>query len=216
MKARGREDQHKANESDEQAVVIVSMDYCSVGEMKLLAGREDKSKHVFCHLCKCEGLGDDRFVNKIIRSISDTVNTKIVLKTDGEPAVVQVQDRVISVRTQPTIPEKPPAYEPQANGGAERGVQDVKGQLRATKLGLEARIGVEITDTMANLEWMIPQAADTINRLLVGNEGRTAYYKVRHTNFNGEVYEFGEQVLAKRSNKQVKKKGALCHVGGIQ
>ena len=36
--------------------------------------------------------------------------------------MVQVQDRVISVRTQPTIPENPPAYDPQANGGAERGV----------------------------------------------------------------------------------------------
>ena len=54
-----------------------------------------------------------------MRSISDTENTKIVLKTDGEPALVQVQDRIISVRTQPTIPENPPAYDPQANGGAE-------------------------------------------------------------------------------------------------
>ena len=104
MQARGGEDQHKAKESDEQALVKVSMDYCSVGEMKLLVGREDKSKHVFCHLCMCKGLGDDRIVDKMMRNISDTGNTKIVLKTDGAPALVQVQDRVISVRTQPTIP----------------------------------------------------------------------------------------------------------------
>ena len=39
VKARGREDQHKAKKSDDQAVVKVSMDYCSVGEMKLLVGR---------------------------------------------------------------------------------------------------------------------------------------------------------------------------------
>ena len=119
-----------------------------------------------------------------MRSISDSGNTKIVVKTDGEPSLVQVQDRVISARTQPTISENPPAYDPQANGGAERAVQDVKGQLRAIKLGLETRIGVEITDTMAILEWMIPQAADTINRL-VGDDGRTAYYRVRHKNFYG-------------------------------
>ena len=47
------------------------------------------------------------------------------------------------------------------------------------------------------------------------------YYIVRHKNFHGKVHEFGEQVLAKpkRSNKQVKKKGAKisrCHVGRIQ
>ena len=144
-----------------------------------------------------------------MRSISDTVNTKIVLKTDGEPALVQVQDRIISVRTKPTIPENPPAYDPQATGGAERGVQEVKGQLRANKLGLDAGIGVEITESMAILEWMIPQAADTINRFLVGDDGRTAYSRVRHKNFHGKVFEFGGQVLTKpkRSNKQVKKKG---------
>ena len=62
---------------------------------------------------------DDRIVDKIMRSISDTGNTKIVLKTDGAPTLVQVQDKIISVRTQPTIPENPPAYDPQANGSAE-------------------------------------------------------------------------------------------------
>ena len=101
VKARGREDQQKAKESDEQAVVKRLL--FSWREMKLLVGREDKSKRVFCHLCKCKGLGDDRIVEKIMRSISDTGNTKIVLKTVGEPAMVQVQDRIISVRTQPTI-----------------------------------------------------------------------------------------------------------------
>ena len=43
--------------------------------------------------CKCKGLGDDRIVDKMMRSISDTGNSKIVLKNDGEPALVQVQDR---------------------------------------------------------------------------------------------------------------------------
>ena len=156
------------------------MDYCSVGEMKLLVGREDKSKHVFCHLCKCKGLGDDLIVGQFMRSISDAGHTKIVLKTDGEPAIVQVQDEIIRQRSQPTIPENPPAYDPQSNGGAERAVQEVKGQLRVIKLGLEASVGEEITGTMAILKWMIPHASDTINRFLVGSDGRTAYYRVRH------------------------------------
>ena len=61
-------------------------------------------------------------MEKVMRSISDTGNTKIVLKIDGEPALVQVQDKIISERTQPTIPENPPAYDPQANGRAESSV----------------------------------------------------------------------------------------------
>ena len=64
VKARGREDQRKAKESDEQEVVKVSMDYCSVRGMKLLVGREEKCKHVFCHLFTYKGLGDDRIVTR--------------------------------------------------------------------------------------------------------------------------------------------------------
>ena len=74
-----------------------------------------------------------------MRSISDTVNTKIVLKTDGQPALVQVQDRVISVRTQPTIPENKPVYDPQANGGAERAVQEVRKTLEGNQIGVRGQ-----------------------------------------------------------------------------
>ena len=51
-KSRGREDPHKAKGSDEQALVTALMDDCSVSEMK----------------------------DKVMRIISDTGNTKIVLK----------------------------------------------------------------------------------------------------------------------------------------
>ena len=89
------------------------------------------------------------------------------------------------------------AYDPQASGEAERAVQEVKAQLRAVKLGLEARIKKEIRGTHEILEWMIPYAANTINRFLIGIDGRTAHYRVHLKNFGGKVFEFGEQVLAK-------------------
>jgi hypothetical protein len=76
------------------------------------------------------------------------------------------------------------------------------------KLGLEARIKKEVVHEPI-LEWMIPQAADVINRFLVGTDGRTARYRVHLENFNAKTFEFGEQVLAKpkRSNKAIRKKG---------
>ena len=94
---------------------------------------------------------------------------------------------------------------------AERAAQEVKCQFRATKLGLEARIQREIASAEAILEWMIPHAADAVNRLLLGMDGRAAYYRARLKNFSGKTFEFGEQVLAKpkRSNKALKKTGAL-------
>ena len=40
------------------------------------------------------------------------------------------------MRAQPTIPENPPAYDPQANGGAERRVQEVKRTIEGTQIGI--------------------------------------------------------------------------------
>ena len=47
------------------------------------------------------------------------------------------------------------------------------------------------------VEWMIPHAADVINRFLVGSDCKTAYYRIHHRWFKAAVFEFGEQVWAK-------------------
>ena len=75
---------------------------------KLLIGREDWSGHTFCHLVECKGLGDHHIVDKVLRSLQTTGRTRINSKTDGEPAIVQLQERIISQREQDTIAVNPP------------------------------------------------------------------------------------------------------------
>ena len=93
--------------------------------------------------------------------------------------------------------ENPPAYDPHANGGAERAVAEVKSQLRAIKICLETRIRAQVNIEWSVLEWMIPHAADVINRFLMGSDGKTAYYRIHHRWLKAPVFEFGEQVWAK-------------------
>ena len=63
---------------------------------------------------------------------------KVVLKTDGEPALVTVHEAVAKARTHETICQNPPGYDPQANGVTERAVAELKAQLRARKICLES------------------------------------------------------------------------------
>ena len=76
--------------------------------------------------------------------------TTIVLKTDGEPSVIQVQNAITFRRVRNTFCQNPPAYNPQAIGSDARAILEVMGQVRAMKIGLEQRINNKM-----NTEWRI-------------------------------------------------------------
>ena len=81
-----------------------------------------------------------------------------------------------------------------------------KEQLRAIEVALERRIDKKITTKAPILLWMILHAVETINRLLVGSDGRTPYYRLHGKNFIGKVLEFGEVVYAKPLKKPSRKR----------
>ena len=54
-------------------------------------------------MVRCKGLGDGRIVDKIVKSIDEIGHTKVALKIDGEPALVQVQEGVKQIRTHATV-----------------------------------------------------------------------------------------------------------------
>ena len=77
--------------------------------------------------------------------------------------------------------------------------------MSATKLGLEARVGGEITETKAILEWMI------------GDDGRTACSRVRHNCVHGKVCELAGVGQAQEEQQAVVEEGSFgaevsrCH-----
>ena len=88
-------------------------------------------------------------------------------------------------------------YDPQANGVAERAVGEVKAQLRALKIIIVARLQSPVDARWAIIEWMVPLASDLTNKYLIGEDGKTAHYRVHMRHFSGMAFECGEQVMAK-------------------
>ena len=114
VKTRAREDKHYAEvaREREQGLAKVEMDYAQIEDTtvekdeseapraavihkkRLLVGRDRWTKSVFTFLVKCKGRGGEKIVNKIVRAVDALGYRKLIIKTDGEPALVEVQEAV--------------------------------------------------------------------------------------------------------------------------
>ena len=142
---------------------------------------------------------------KIVRDLEEIGRAHTILKTDGEPALVALQNRLQTLRAGRTVPRNPPAYNPQSNGACEKAVQDVTAQLRVIKLGLEARLDTKIDDWLPIVQWMLEHATFLLNKFNVGEDGMTPHERTIGRKWRRPVVEFGEVVLAKMALRKLQK-----------
>ena len=57
------------------------------------------------------------------------------------------------------------------------------------------KYGRKIPSDHPALPWLVKHAPETINRYLSGNDGKTAYERVRGRNFRRDIAQFGEVVM---------------------
>ena len=76
----------------------------------------------------------------------------IILKGDGEPALVQVLELVKHAREPPSIIQHLPEYDQPANGAAEKAVPDYMGQVRTMQFGLVARSKCKVESDLEIME----------------------------------------------------------------
>ena len=93
------------------------------------------------------------------------------------------------------------------NGAAEKAVQDYMGQVKAMKIGLEARLKSKVESDWKIMDWITELAGQLLSRGQVGKDGRRAYFRLYGRNSAKAVLEIGEQVMAKplRGRKSQKK-----------
>ena len=150
IKARGREDAH-ASHKEKGTKPTIAVDYKEFGEaedsedkIKTIILKDEESGCMAAHVVEQKGSADQWAVQRILDDIRMFGHTDIIMRGDGGPALVQVQREIVDKRSAGSVPQNPPAYDPQANGAVERGVQEFMNQLRAMKIGLEQRIQMKI------------------------------------------------------------------------
>ena len=88
----------------------------------------------------------------------------LILKSDGEPAIVAVREALARCHGGLITPGQPPVGEHQANGMAEEAGRTVRDQARVLKLQLQTRIGRDILADEPIMPWLLRWAAMSVSR----------------------------------------------------
>ena len=204
--AMGREDAHRRHrdtKDEETGLPTVSMDYELLEEkITALVVKDNESGSTLCYDCTAKGPSDTWVVKQVVHDIGHWGRRDLCLKSDGEPAMLALQRAIAELREGRTVLRNPPVYNPQSNGAAEKGVQDVTGHVRVLVLALEARLKTKLDLTLPIIRWIIRHAAFLHSRYCVGHDGLTPYRRLMGRRWQGIAIEFGEKVLGKLALKK--------------
>ena len=151
-------------------------------------------------------------VLEFIHENGDTDN-RIIIKSDGEASIQFLVKEVVEARQQGckevkprTLVEQSPEGCSASDGVVEAAVQEMEGIIRALLIAVEEYLGVEV-DARERLIAFIPEyAAYLINRLRKGEDGKTAYERVKGKRPSVLGIEFGEKVwYLKKKGKHLSK-----------
>ena len=99
----------------------------------------------------------------------------LILKSDGEPAIVAVREALARCHGGRITPEQPPVGEHQANGAAEEAGKNKRDHARVLKIHLQSKIQRKIKFDEPIMPWLVRWASMLVSRFQPGKDKRAAY-----------------------------------------
>ena len=216
VEGRGSGEQHRSGPGSN--VPVVACDYLIVTKrgiyrrtesveasemlLKILVVKDAKSKYIGAHVVPVKGPGEDRYAaEKLRRDILWLGYSRVILRADNEPAIVAVVAEALKGLKVDVVDQAassaPPAYDSKANGSIEHAVRLVQGLLRTLKLCLERRLLHSIPADHAIMAWLVQHTAWLLTVQSRGQDGFTAYERLRGKPWSRRMACFGETCLAK-------------------
>ena len=120
---------------------------------------------------------------------------KLAIKTDNEPALLDLRNEVIKKLDEGILPIRPPPYDSHSNGAIESGVKTFQGLLRMHLLTLEQKAEMHVPTAHPLMRLLIEHVTDITTKYLGGSDGKTAYNRLYGKLVHEEQLEFGENIL---------------------
>ena len=194
---------------------MVSMDYMFLGppgavadsatgsdKLPILVVRDRWTKNIWAFACPSKGTEHPYAGKAVLGAINKLGYTKLILKSDQEPAIKKLAQEVKNGCPSEIILENSQKYVSQSNGEAERAVQSVQGMIRTLKEHVEHKADMKIPSTHPILAWLVEYASILLNLYHVGTDGLTPYQKRRGDRWNAALPQFGEKIEYLRKTNQ--------------
>ena len=197
----------EVKDQDEKQVPEIVFDYGFLGgkedaeTLAVQVARDRRTKMLFANVVPRKGMVNEHGAQAMLADLDKLGYKDIILKCDGEPAMKSVQEEVKRRRADNTILENSIPGDSQSNGAAERAVKAVGEQVRVLRAGLQARLGLVVRANHPVMTWLIQHSADCISKYHMGEDGKTAYERLKGKRFSRPAVEFGEKIHYKRSVK---------------
>ena len=167
--------------------------------LTILVMQESQCRSVWAYAVEHKGAGDDWIANQAFEDV-ETVglhSDRIVLKSDQEASVTALVKEIARQRESEfgTAVEESAVGESDSNATVERAIQDVEGQTRTLRAGLERKIGRRIKLGDEITPWMVRHAACLITCCRVRPNGRTSLEMMKGRRTNSRVAEFAETIM---------------------
>ena len=176
----------------------------ATGSMTIAVMQEGLCRSVWAYAVDSKGAKEEWLVEQVLEDL-ETIglkNERIVLKSDQEPAIVEVMKAVQKGRESDygSAMDNSRIGDSDSKGTIESAVKSVEGMVRTLKVALEERIGQKVQLSDPVMPWIIRHAGHLITRCWVRPSGKTAYQLIKGRRSNVRLIEFGEAVLFRIPN----------------
>ena len=166
--------QRHPGHDDQYPLVCIDYGYLSGDATPIMVAKYRRAGMVFALSVEREGAADPQAVEKLAEWVNVLGWTQVTVRSDGEPAVMQVAAAVRDARRAGSVTtlETSAPGDHAGNGLAERAVGLVGGMVRTLKNELEFNCQMLIPPKSKTIAWMIVHATTLLNLDTVGSMGK--------------------------------------------
>ena len=140
---------------------------------------------------------------------------RIMVKSDREFAIIDVQTAMQEVRPNMIVPVNSPVGESESNGRAENTIRRVQEKIRTLRHHVEHKLGIRIPEQSSVMAWLVRWAAELISKYSRGDDGKSPYERIAGEPSKVLLEPFGEKVLYLLMMTVKRQKGEPAKLPGI-